>query len=330
MFSQLSDFTSFASKLTAELSLDNLQKEEEVTSSSKKSSPCSLPSASLASALPVTIPGAYSSLKKEDEKKSTEYESSLHDKDLMIESLHADLSICQVDLLNARKLMEKEKERSQSLENKVHQHELAEHENLQRYQLLQARNKDLELELTDLQLHYQSKFTAIENQVCSSPCVACIALQGQVDEMTSAHQAAVDNLNKKILKIQKQNKKLEKDLQDSLQKNIRLEATSLLGSPFPAPEIITTAPPVEQQGIDTSRDEEIQMMQTKIDEIQRSYNELKEKQQVQTSKMKEKVKEFIESQKLLQGEKSELANLLSAKVCSSSSLSSFSDITVGL
>jgi hypothetical protein len=328
MFSQLSDFTSFASKLTAELSLDNLQKEQEVeappispaqqhpaaappSSSISPSAPLSssLPSASLSSSF-ISKPSL--SLKEDNAtisaEKFAEYESNLKEKDSVIQSLSSELSSCQFDLQNTIKLLEIEKERLRSLDEKILQQNVRENENLQRSQLLEARKKDLELELSDLQLHFQSKFTESHCQESSGPCVACLGLQAQVEEMASAHQSAVENLNKKIVKIQKQNKKLEKDLQESLLKSSRLEAASVSAS--------DDSPPTPGNPLgDTSRqDDEIQILQRKIDEMQREYNELKEKQQMQTTKMKDKVKEFIEAQKLLHAEKADLANSLTAKV----------------
>lgn len=152
-------------------------------------------------------------------------------------------------------------------------------------------------------------------------------------------------MNKKISKLQKINKKLEKDLQNipkvsesqQTQQTQTQEEPQQLVEDSPKPTEVSPKPVeislavIDEKESELERfrqnlidkDNQISLLQSNFDQIQSEYHEMKEKQLTLTSKMKEKVKKFIDSQTQLENEKIQLTNLLQNKVSYLCAIESF-------
>jgi hypothetical protein len=339
MFSQFSELKNFASKITAELSLDNLQKEQDDDQQSTVTQPPPAQQPPIKQPSSSPIPKTKSISSPSNELNDSQY--LIHEKNSQIEFLTKNLCDLQEELIQLKESNErKEKNEKEELE-KIKK----EKRNLfQDYQLLQTKHHDLELEFHDLQKLYQTKYQQEQQQeeelqqekeIKESPplpCESCISYQKQIETVEKNHQLQIENLNKKNSKLQKQNKKFEKELQEA-QAQIQALTQAAAALVPKVDEVTESFSERDETTVQSSenftfsqslldeeiqknsqKEIEIQSLRSQLHDLQRECEELKEKQQTQTTKMKDKVKDFIESQRLLQNEKANLTKMLSAKV----------------
>jgi hypothetical protein len=336
MFSQFSDLRSFASKISSELSLDNLQKEQDEDQEPPPPPASQPPKQTSPTSSNSTIPTTQSIIPSFHE--LNEAQHLLHEKDSQIQFLTNNFRELQEELIqlkdsNAKKEKDEKREKEKSEREKKSL--------LQDYYLLQSKHHDLELELKEMQQLYQSKYQQEQQQeqrkedASSIPCESCVSYQSQIETIENDYQLQIENLNKKNTKLHKQNKKFEKELQEAqaqiqaltqaaaaialLPKVDQTVESSLEAEPTIAqsPENLNLSQLLEDEiRKSLQKENEIQSLQSHMKEMQRECEELKEKQHSQTTKMKEKVKGFIESQRLLQLEKANLTKTLTSKVIS--------------